>query len=231
MTEANLCMVEIFPSILSANFARLADDVAKVENAGVRYLHVDVMDGHFVPNLTLGPPVVKSLRKVTRLTLDLHLMITDPDRYAPIFIEAGADQISVHQEACPHLDRTLRLIQGEGARAGVVINPATPVQALSEVLDVVDYVLVMSVNPGFGAQSFLANSLKKVRELDRIRREQRLSFAIQIDGGVSDSNLREIVRAGCDWVVAGSAIFDSEDPAATVARMQQIARDANAVSV
>lgn len=224
-------MAEIFPSILAANFARLADDVAKVERAGVRYLHVDVMDGHFVPNLTLGPPVLRSLRKVTKLTLDVHFMLTDPDRYAPVFIEAGADQISVHQEVCLHLDRTLRLIQGEGAKAGVVINPGTPVHTLTEVLDVADYVLVMSVNPGFGAQSFLPNALGKVRALDAIRRERRLGFAIQIDGGVNEDNLRDIVRAGCDWVVAGSTIFDSEDPGATVAHLQQIARDAYSVPV
>src|SRR5688500_10272358 len=174
-------MVEILPSILSADFARLADDIGKVERAGVRMLHVDVMDGHFVPNLTMRPPVVNSIRKITKLTLDVHLMITDPDRYAPVFIEAGADQGSVHQEACPHLDRSLRLIQAEGARAGVVINPATPVSTLDEVLDVADYVLVMSVNPGFGAQRFIPNSLRKVSELDRRRRDLGLQFAIEID--------------------------------------------------
>jgi ribulose-phosphate 3-epimerase len=224
-------MAQIFPSILSANFARLADEVAKVERAGVKYLHVDVMDGHFVPNLTLGPPVVKSLRKVTKLTLDVHLMITDPDRYAPVFIEAGADQVSVHQEVCPHLDRTLRLIQGEGAKAGVVINPATPVHTLTEILHVADYVLIMSVNPGFGAQSFLPNALPKVRSLEAIRRERRLDFAIQIDGGVNEGNVQEIVRAGCDWIVVGSTIFDSENPEATVAHLQQLVRDAHSVSV
>src|SRR5829696_3712157 len=158
-------MVEILPSILSADFARLADEIGKVEAAGVRMLHVDVMDGHFVPNLTIGPPVVKAIRKVTKLTLDLHLMITDPDQFAPVFIQAGADQISVHQETCPNLDRTLRMIQSEGASAGVVINPATPVGVLDEVLEFVDYVLVMSVNPVFRAQRFLPNSLKKIRTL------------------------------------------------------------------
>src|SRR4028119_1453817 len=164
-------MVEILPSILAADFARLADEIAKVESAGISMLHLDVMDGHFVPNLTMGPPVVKSLRKITKLTLDLHLMITDPDRFAPIFIQAGADHISVHQEACPNLDRTLRMIQSEGASAGVVINPATPVSVLDEVLEFVDYVLVMSVNPGFGAQRFIPNALKKVRALESKRRE------------------------------------------------------------
>src|SRR3954447_9705030 len=224
-------MAEIVPSILSADFAHLADDVAKVESAGIRLLHVDVMDGHFVPNFTIGPPVVKSLRKVTKLTLDCHLMIDDPDIYAPIFIQAGIDQVTVHQEVCPHLDRTLRMIQSEGARAGVVINPATPVSTLSEVLDIVDHVLVMSVNPGFEAQQFIPNALNKVRQLQRIRAEQRLQFAIEIDGGVSLDNVADIVRAGCDWVVAGSSIFHSADPATTVAQMQQIAREATAVHV
>jgi ribulose-phosphate 3-epimerase len=224
-------MVEILPSILSADFARLADEIAKVESAGIHMLHVDVMDGHFVPNLTLGPPVVKSIRKVTKLTLDLHLMIEDPDTFAPIFIEAGADQISVHWEACPNLDRTLRMIQSEGARAGVVVNPATPVSVLEEVLDFVDYVLVMSVNPGFGAQRFLPNSLRKIRTLDLKRRELGVQFAIEIDGGVSPENVGDVIRAGCDWVVAGSSIFESADPAATVTRMQQLAREARLVHV
>ena len=224
-------MVEILPSILSADFARLADEIAKVESAGIHMLHLDVMDGHFVPNLTIGPPVVKSMRKATKLTLDLHLMIEDPDRFAPVFIEAGADQISVHQETCPNLDRTLRMIQSEGARAGVVINPATPVSVLDEVLEFVDYVLVMSVNPGFGAQRFLPNSLRKIRTLDLKRRELGVQFAIEIDGGVSSENIGDVIRAGCDWVVAGSSIFDSADPGATVTRMQQLAREARLVHV
>jgi ribulose-phosphate 3-epimerase len=224
-------MVEILPSILSADFARLADDIAKVERAGINMLHVDVMDGHFVPNLTLGVPVVKSIRKVTKASLDVHFMITDPDKFAPPFIEAGADQISVHQEACPHLDRTLRMIQSEGARAGVVINPATPVNVLDEVLEFVDYVLVMSVNPGFSNQRFIPNALKKVRALEFKRRELGVQFAIEIDGGISPENISDVVRAGCDWVVAGSSIFDSADPGATVTLMQQLARDARLVHV
>jgi ribulose-phosphate 3-epimerase len=224
-------MVELLPSILSADFARLAEDIGKVESAGVRMLHVDVMDGHFVPNLTLGVPVVKSIRKVTKSALDLHLMITDPDKFAPMFIEAGADQISVHYEACPHLDRTLRMIQSEGARAGVVINPATPVSVLDEVLEFVDYVLVMSVNPGFSNQRFIPNALKKVRALEFKRRELGVHFAIEIDGGISPDNVSDVVRAGCDWIVAGSSIFDSADPAATVTLMQQLARDARLVHV
>ena len=224
-------MVEILPSILSADFAHLGDDVARVEAGGATMLHIDIMDGHFVPNLTIGPPVVSSLRKITKLTLDCHLMITDPDRYAPIFIEAGADMISVHQEACAHLDRTLRMIQSEGARAGVVINPATPVATLEDVLGVADFVLVMSVNPGFGGQPFIPNSLRKVVTLDRMRRERRLELPIEIDGGITPGNLSDVVRAGVDWVVAGSSIFNSPDPGETVARMRQIAREATAVRV
>lgn len=224
-------MVEILPSILASDFARLGEQIATVERGGANMLHVDVMDGHFVPNLTIGPPVVKSIRRVTKLTLDIHLMITDPDKYAPIFIEAGADQVSVHQEVCPHLDRTLRMIQGEGAKAGVVLNPATPVTMLEDVLEVADYVLVMSVNPGFGGQAFIPRSLHKIRALERRRRELGANFAIEIDGGVDTENLADIVRAGCDWVVAGSTIFHSPDPAATVAEMRQIAREATSIRV
>ncbi len=224
-------MVQIVPSILSADFARLADDIGKVERGGATMLHVDIMDGHFVPNLTIGPPVVKSIRKITGLPLDLHLMITDPDKFAPLFIEAGADQISVHFEAARHLDRTIRSIQDEGVRAGVVINPATPVSALEDILYLADYVLVMSVNPGFEGQKFIPNALNKIRELDRQRRERRLGFAIEIDGGVSAGNTAEIVHSGCDWLVAGSAVFHSADPAATVKEMQHIAENARAVRV
>jgi ribulose-phosphate 3-epimerase len=224
-------MVQIVPSILSADFARLGDEIAAVERGGARMLHVDIMDGHFVPNLTIGPPVVKSIRKVTRLTLDLHLMIADPDKYAPLFIEAGADQVSVHYEAATHLDRTMRMIQSEGARAGVVLNPASPVSLLEDILYVADYVLVMSVNPGFEGQQFIPNALHKIRRLDQMRRERRLGFAIEIDGGVSRENVAEIVQSGCDWLVAGSAVFHSADPAATVKEMQQIAAHATAMIV
>src|SRR6266581_7490262 len=181
-------MIEILPSILSAVFARLGEQVKSLEAAGCRMLHVDVMDGHFVPNITIGPPVVESLRRITKMALDVHLMISDPDKYAPIFIEAGANHVIVHQETCPHLDRTLRMIQSEGARAGVVINPATPVETLSEVLDVADFVLIMSVNPGFGGQKFIPNSLDKVRRLKAMQRERGLRFPIEIDGGVSKEN-------------------------------------------
>jgi ribulose-phosphate 3-epimerase len=224
-------MVEILPSILAADFARLGEEIAPLEAAGCRMLHVDVMDGHFVPNFTLGPPVIASLRKVTKMTLDVHLMIADPDRYAPIFIDAGADQVLVHQEACVHLDRTLRMIQSEGARAGVVINPATPVSMLDEVLDIADYVLVMSVNPGFGGQKFIHNSLHKVRQLAARKRERGLQFPSEIDGGVDAENVSEVVDAGVEWVVAGTSIFHSVNPRTAFEQMRSLAQNASAIRV
>jgi ribulose-phosphate 3-epimerase len=224
-------MAQIVPSILSADFAHLADEIERVEQGGATMLHIDIMDGHFVPNLTMGPPVVESIRKATRSRLDVHLMIEDPDRYAPEFIRAGADQVSVHQETCRHLDRTLRLIQSEGALAGVVLNPATPVAALDEVLELADYVLIMSVNPGFGGQHFIPRVLHKVRELNQKRQERRLQFSIEIDGGITLKNLPDVVRAGCDWIVTGSSVFHTPDPAATVREMRQTAQDATEVRV
>ena len=202
-----------------------------VERAGASILHVDVMDGHFVPNLSLGIPVVRSIRKVTKLQLNVHLMITDPDKYAPEFIQAGADHVLVHQEACTHLDRTLRMIQQEGALPGVVINPATPVTTLSEVLDLAAEVLVMSVNPGFGGQHFIPNALKKVQALAWKRKELRLDFAIGIDGGVEVHNAGGIVRAGCDWLVAGTSIFHTPDAAQAFVEMQRTAREATLARV
>ena len=224
-------MVEIVPSILSANFARLAEEIARVERGGARILHLDVMDGHFVPNLTIGPPVVESIRKATRLHLDVHLMIENPDRYANLFVEAGANSVSVHYEACRHLDGTLELIRKAGALAGVVLNPATPVSVLEDILEVADYVLLMSVNPGFGGQKLIPYVLEKVRKLDRMRREKKLALPIEIDGGVHLENLGEVVRAGCDWIVTGSAVFHSPDPEATVREMREIAANATAVRV
>jgi ribulose-phosphate 3-epimerase len=222
-------MPEIVPSILSADFAHMAEEIARVERGGASMLHVDVMDGHFVPNITIGPPVVESIRKCTRSHLNVHLMIENPDRYVKAFVDAGANSVSVHYEACHHLDGVLRAIQSEGAKAGVVLNPATPVALLENALEVADYVLIMSVNPGFGGQEFIPYALQKVRELDRMRVERKLRLPIQIDGGVHRDNLGEVVRAGCDWIVTGSAVFHSADPEATVREMREIAARATAV--
>ena len=208
--------VQIAPSILSADFAHLAEQIRAVERGGASLLHLDVMDGHFVPNITIGPPVVAAVRKVTSLPLDCHLMISDPDRYIRAFREAGAGMISVHQEACPHLDRTLGYIRDCGAAAGAVINPATPVETLNEVLESVNYVLVMSVNPGFGGQQFIPHSLDKIGRLARMREERGLEFLIEVDGGIGSDNVLEAVQAGADVIVAGSSVFHSADPAAAV---------------
>jgi ribulose-phosphate 3-epimerase len=222
-------MVEIVPSILSADFARLAEEISRVERGGASMLHLDVMDGHFVPNLTIGPPVVESIRKVTKAHLDLHLMIENPERYIPAFAQAGANSISVHYEACRNLDAVLGLIRSERLQAGIVLNPATPVSVLTDVLEVADYVLLMSVNPGFGGQTLIPYVLDKVRRLDRLRREKKMALPIEIDGGVHRDNLAEVVRAGCDWIVTGSAVFHSPDPEATVRDMREIAVQAAAV--
>ena len=200
-------MVQIVPSILSADFAHLAAEIERVERGGATMLHVDIMDGHFVPNLTIGPPVVESIRKITRSRLDVHLMIDDPDRYAPIFIQAGADQVSVHQEACVHLNRTVRLIQSEGALAGVVLNPATPVAMLDEILDVADYVLVMSVNPGFGGQSFITSQLRKIEAVRKMIEKSGRDIRLEVDGGIDTTTAPLAVSAGADVLVAGTASF------------------------
>jgi ribulose-phosphate 3-epimerase len=205
-------LIELAPSILSADFARLGEQVRAAAEGGGSVIHVDIMDGHFVPNLTIGPPVVKSLRQVTKLPLDCHLMIENPDEFVPSFAEAGADWISVHQEACRHLNRTLHLIKSHDCLAGVVINPATPVDAISEVLDIVDYVLVMSVNPGFGGQKFIPATLHKIRRLSEIRGERRLHYRIEVDGGVGLDTVGDVVRAGAEILVAGNAVFGSGDP-------------------
>ena len=200
-------MVELAPSILSADFAHLADGVQAAERGGGTLIHVDVMDGHFVPNITLGPPVVRSLRQATRLPLDCHLMIENPDAFIPDFAEAGADWISVHWEACRHLHRTLQLIAHHGARPAVVINPATPVDFLMDVLPMVHHVLVMSVNPGFGAQEFIPFSLDKIRRLRTLREELGLHYRIEVDGGVAHETIAQVVQAGADLLVAGNAVF------------------------
>jgi ribulose-phosphate 3-epimerase len=222
-------MIELAPSILSADFAHLADQVQSAVAGGGSVIHVDVMDGHFVPNITLGPPIVKSLRKATAAVLDCHLMIENPDLYIPDFASAGANWVSVHQEACRHLDRTLHLIQSHGMKAGVVINPATPVDAISEVLEFVDYVLVMSVNPGFGAQKFIPAVLHKVRKLVDLRAVRRQNYRIEIDGGVALDTVAEIVQAGVEILVAGNAVFGNGDPKVNAAKLLRAATEASLV--
>ena len=209
-------MFEIAPSILSADFSKLADEIAAVEAGGASVLHVDVMDGHFVPNITIGLPVVKSLRKATKLTIDTHLMIEEPSRYAVKFVEAGADMVSVHVEADVHLQRTLVAIREAGAKAGIAINPGTPLSSLEEALPYADFVLLMSVNPGFGGQSFIPTSLDKLRRLKRMIDERGLETKIEIDGGVDTSNIAEIVEAGAEIIVAGSAVYGKGNPSESV---------------
>jgi ribulose-phosphate 3-epimerase len=223
--------VEIAPSILAANFACLADEIRAVESGGAKMLHVDVMDGHFVPNISIGVPVVASLRKATRLTLDAHLMIENPERYVEAFAAAGADMISVHQEATVHLDRLLSSIRDLGCRAGAVINPATPVASLSEVLYKVDFVLVMSVNPGFGGQSFIPHTLEKIRQLKEMRGRYNLTFRIEVDGGIEAHNVTDVVRAGAEILVAGTSVFRTPDPAEAVRALSLQANDALAQKV
>ncbi len=224
-------LIELAPSILSADFAHLADQVEQATAGGAHLIHVDIMDGHFVPNLTIGPPVVKSLRKATRLPLDCHLMIENPDEYIGAFADAGANWISVHQEACRHLNRTLNLIKHHDCRAGVVINPATPVETLSEVLEIVDYVLVMSVNPGFGAQKFIPETLGKVRKLADIRANHGYAYRIEIDGGVALDTVIEIVQAGAEILVAGNAVFGKGDPRRNASALLEAARSASLLKV
>lgn len=213
--------VEIAPSILSADFSRLSEEIASVERGGASILHVDVMDGHFVPNITVGLPVVKSLSRATRLPLDAHLMISEPGRYAEQFVKAGAKMVSVHVEADAHLHRTLAAIRAAGAQAGAVINPATPVESLSEALPYADYVLVMSVNPGFGGQEFIGTSVDKVRRLKSIILERGLDTRIEIDGGIDKNNIAAVVDAGAEIIVAGSAIFGAKDPESAVRDLKE----------
>ena len=206
-------MIELAFSILAADFAHLADEVARAERGGGTIVHIDVMDGHFVPNITFGPPVVKAVRAITKLPLDCHLMIENPDAFIPAFAEAGADMIAVHVEVCRHLNRTLQLIADHGMKPAVVLNPATPVEAISEVLPMVHHVLVMSVNPGFGGQSFLPRSVDRIAHLARLRSELGLNFRIEVDGGIALDTVASVVHAGADMLVAGSAIFSTRDGA------------------
>jgi len=212
-------MFEIAPSILSADFTRLGEAIASVRSGGAKILHVDVMDGHFVPNITIGLPVVKSIRKATDMTIDTHLMIEEPGRYAVEFVNAGADMVSVHVEADAHLQRTLTAIKDAGAKAGIAINPATPIESLTEGLPYADFVLLMSVNPGFGGQKFIPTMLDKLRRLKAMIDIRGLSIEIEIDGGIDESNVAEIAAAGANIVVAGSAVFSHGDPEAAVTEL------------
>jgi ribulose-phosphate 3-epimerase len=205
-------MVELLPSILSADFAHLADQVAAAERGGGTVIHVDVMDGHFVPNITLGPPVVKSLRKAIKLPLDCHLMIENPDEFIPAFADAGANWVAVHYEACRHLHRTLQLIAQHGMKPAVVLNPATRVDLIIDILPMLHHVLIMSVNPGFGGQEFIPFALDKIRRLVELRRELGLGFRIEVDGGVAHDTVAQVVQAGADLLVAGNAVFGAGHP-------------------
>jgi ribulose-phosphate 3-epimerase len=219
-------VVQLLPSILSADFSRLADEIQAAERGGASVIHIDVMDGHFVPNITIGPPVVESLRKVTERPLDCHLMIENPDQFISDFALAGANWIGVHYEATRHLHRTLQLIEQQGMEPGVVINPATRVDLLIDILPMVHHVLVMSVNPGFGGQKFIDFSVDKIRHLAELRAELGLSFQIEVDGGVAHDTVGAVVQAGAELLVAGSAVYDSGDPERAVRELLEVAREA-----
>jgi ribulose-phosphate 3-epimerase len=219
-------MVELLPSILSADFARLADEIAAAERGGGTVIHVDVMDGHFVPNITIGPPVVASIRKHTKLPLDCHLMIENPDEYIPAFAEAGADWVSVHYEACRHLHRTVELIDQHGMKPAVVLNPATRVELIRDILPMLHHVLIMSVNPGFGGQKFIEFSLDKIRRLVQLRKELGLAFRIEVDGGVAHDTVERVVQAGAELLVAGNAVFGAGNAEADARELLAAARKA-----
>jgi ribulose-phosphate 3-epimerase len=219
-------MVELLPSILSADFAHLADQVAAAERGGGTVIHVDIMDGHFVPNITIGPPVVKSLRKFTSLPLDCHLMIENPDEFIPAFADAGANWVSVHYETCRHLHRTLQLIAEHGMKPAVVLNPATRIELIADILPMVHHVLVMSVNPGFGGQKFIEFSLDKIRRLAELRHRLGLAFRIEVDGGVAHDTVERIVQAGAELLVAGNAVFGAGQPEQDARALLAAARQA-----
>lgn len=219
-------MIELLPSILSADFAHLADQIAAAERGGGTVIHVDIMDGHFVPNITVGPPVVKSLRKATKLPLDCHLMIDNPNEFIPAFADAGANWVSVHYEACPHLHRSLEMIAHHGMKPGVVLNPATRVDLIIEILPMVHHVLIMSVNPGFGGQEFIPFSLEKIRQLAKIRKALGLAFRIEVDGGVAHDTIASVVKAGAELLVAGNAVFGDGEPERDARALLKAARAA-----
>ena len=212
---------KIAPSILSADFAHLAEEIAKVTEAGADMIHVDVMDGHFVPNFTIGPPIVKAIRKVTRLPLDVHLMMTNPDDFIHDFIKAGSNYITVHVETCPHLHRTIQSIKEEGVKAGVTLNPATPLSSVEEILGEVDLLLIMSVNPGFGGQGFVPSALEKLRRARTMIDQRGAKVELEIDGGIKVENVGAIAQAGADILVSGSAIFESKDYKDTIQKMRR----------
>src|SRR5205809_2866767 len=214
-------MIEIAPSILSADFSRLGEQIATVERAGASLLHVDVMDGRFVPNITVGLPVVKAISRATRLPIDAHLMIVEPGRYAEEFVKAGAQMVSIHIEADPHAHRTLSAIRAAGAKAGIALNPGTPLSSLDEALKFADYVLLMSVNPGFGGQAFIPESLDKVRRLRKMIDERGMKARIEIDGGIDADNIAEVASAGAEIIVSGSAIFGAPDPAVALRKLRE----------
>jgi ribulose-phosphate 3-epimerase len=218
--------VEIAPSILAADFSALGEAVRAVERAGAKLIHVDVMDGHFVPNISIGVPVVASLHKATQLPLDVHLMIENPEQYIGAFAKAGASWITVHQEATAHLNRTICQIREQGCRAGVAVNPATPVSTLAEILPDVDLVLVMSVNPGFGGQHFLPSATRKIAELRELRSRYTLNFVIEVDGGIAPETVPQVVRAGAEVLVAGTSVFHQQDPGKALQELQRLASDA-----
>lgn len=216
-------MIKIAPSILASDFSKLGEEIKKVEKAGADYIHVDVMDGVFVPNITIGQPVVRSIRKITQLPLDVHLMIQNPDAHIEEFVKAGADIICVHQEVCPHLDRTINFIKSTGAKAAVSLNPATPVETLENVLHLLDMVLIMSVNPGYGGQEFIPYSIDKIVKLRKMADRLNPGMDIEVDGGISQENIAEVVAAGANVIVAGSAIYKAEDPAKVIRLMKEAA--------
>ena len=214
-------MIKLAPSILSADFARLLEDVKKVEKAGCEYLHIDVMDGEFVPNITLGPAIVKSLRRDVNMVFDTHLMIENPDDYIKDFVDAGSDLIVVHAEACRHLHRTIQNIKSYNVKVGVALNPATSIESIKHIIEDVDMVLIMTVNPGFGGQSFIESMLEKIKELKQLIDDKNLNVDIQVDGGIKPDNIHKVVEAGANIIVAGSAIFNSENIEETVSLMRK----------